>query len=288
MIDIHSHLLPGVDDGSRSMEMSVGVLRRFADEGVTVLVCTPHLTASEAASAPVERYRAILAELRAVAPPVPRLELGWEIMLDMPSTDLTDRALGLGGSKAVLVEFPHSGVPPGATEELARLSKSGIVPVLAHPERYWGAAAPLVREWRRVGAVMQVDVAGLLAGGSMGQLSIELLREGLVDCIASDNHGDGQSLAIARRWLEEAGAGDRADLLLALNPGRLLRNESLFPVAPFDPPAMSVGRTMFRHLRDLMRRSRRAGQEQSSTRAGQGPPLQPRSHNNEPAPTKTR
>ena len=68
MIDIHSHLLPGVDDGSKSVEMSLPVLERFAAEGVECLVLTPHLLASQAAHAPHERNVAIFEELLSVSP----------------------------------------------------------------------------------------------------------------------------------------------------------------------------------------------------------------------------
>ena len=107
MIDIHTHLLPGVDDGSPSVEVSVPVLERFRQDGVTVLVCTPHLRATDAARAPIERHRAILAELVKHAPPVPELVLGWEIMLDVPGADLRAPHLHLGDSSAALVEFPR-------------------------------------------------------------------------------------------------------------------------------------------------------------------------------------
>jgi protein-tyrosine phosphatase len=267
MIDIHSHLLPGVDDGSRSIEASVEVLTRFASDGVDVLVCTPHLLASEAASAPVDSYREILESLRAAAPAVPRLELGWEIMLDIPGTDLSAPGLALAGSTAVLVEFTHAGVPPGATEELTRLRASGVVPVLAHPERYWGCTPESVAAWRRAGAVMQVDVVGLLAGGRMGALATELLQHGLVDCFASDNHADGQALAVARRWLEDLGAGAHAHLLTTVNPGRLLQNEPPLPVPPLVSPAPGVGRSMFRHLRALVRKRRAPARD--------APPVEP-------------
>ena len=104
MIDIHSHLLPGVDDGSPSIEVSVPVLERFGADGVHLLVCTPHLNASQAASAPDEEYLGILEDLRAAAPAVPALTLGWEIMLDAPGLDLTADELTLGDSRALLVE----------------------------------------------------------------------------------------------------------------------------------------------------------------------------------------
>ena len=105
MIDIHSHLLPGVDDGSKSVEQSLPVLERFAADGVKLLVLTPHLVASKAAKAPYERNQAIFEELRSVAPQSLELRLGWEIMLDEPNRDLRAPYLALGGSKAVLVEF---------------------------------------------------------------------------------------------------------------------------------------------------------------------------------------
>jgi protein-tyrosine phosphatase len=232
MIDIHSHLLPGVDDGSPSVEASLPVLERFAAAGVEVVVCTPHLNASEAADAPYERHLEILESLKARAPSTPRLTLGWEIMLDEPGADLRARHLGLGGSSAVLVEFPRRGVPAQAGQELARLRTSGIVPVVAHPERYWGCSVHQVQEWRRDGAVIQVDAVMLGHPSAMGLLATALLEEGLVDCIASDNHGDSRSLSYARDWLEARGAAEQARLLTHTNPARLLADQRPLPVTP--------------------------------------------------------
>jgi protein-tyrosine phosphatase len=232
MIDIHSHLLPGVDDGSPSVEASIPVLERFGAEGVEVLVCTPHLNASEAESAPYERHVEILESLQARAPASPRLALGWEIMLDVPGVDLRARHLGLAGSTAVLVEFPRRGVPASAGRELSRLRASGVVPVLAHPERYWGCTVDQVREWKGNGAVIQVDAIMLGHPSDMGELAAEMLAEGLVDCIASDNHGDARTLAYARRWLEDREAPEQARLLTHTNAARLLADEPTLPVAP--------------------------------------------------------
>ncbi len=234
MIDIHSHLLPGVDDGSPSVEASLPVLERFAAQGLEVLVLTPHLNASEVADAPYERHVEILESLQARAPATPRLALGWEIMLDEPSADLRARHLGLGGSSAVLVEFPRRGVPAQAGREIARLRASGIVPVIAHPERYWGCSVDKVREWKRDGAVIQMDAIMLGHPSAMGELAIAMLEEGLVDCIASDNHGDARSLAYARDWLEERGATEQARMLTYTNSARLLADQAPLPVAPIE------------------------------------------------------
>ena len=247
MIDIHSHLLPGVDDGSRSIETSVSVLERFATHGVEVVVCTPHLDASEAHRAPYERHREILATLVAAAPAAPRLELGWEIMLDLPGVDLSSPTLSLGSSNAVLVEFPRTAIPPRAADELGRLRASGVVPVLAHPERYWGCTLDHIRRWRDVGAVIQLDAAGLLGSESMARLAREMLEHGLADCVASDNHGDGRSQLAAKLWLEELGATEQASVLTRANPGRLLTGDPMLPVAP-----VRLRRGMLGRLRELM------------------------------------
>jgi protein-tyrosine phosphatase len=248
VIDIHTHLLPGVDDGSPAIDVSVEVLRRFESDGLEVVVCTPHLRASRAAAAADERYEAIFRALQSAAPERPALRRGWEIMLDVPGADLTHPGLALGGSSAVLVEFPRAGVPVGGREELARLRDSGIVPVLAHPERYLGCTPEAVAAWRRAGTVIQIDATALLAGGRMGEMALTLLESGLADCLASDNHGDARSLAAVTQWMAEQGAAEHAALLTDVNPGRLLDNLPMLPV----PPAR-LRRGLLGRLRDILR-----------------------------------
>jgi protein-tyrosine phosphatase len=247
MIDVHTHLLPGVDDGSPSIEVSLPVLRHFAAQGVEIVVCTPHLDASRARHAPYDTHVAILEQLRSRAPALPELRLGWEIMLDVPNVDLRDPRFGLGGSTAVLVEFPRTALPPNAGAELYRLRMSGVVPVLAHPERYWGCTPEQVDEWRRMGAVIQMDAAGLSPGSRSARLAAELIEAGLVDLLASDTHGDARSLGPARQWLIEIGAEEQMKLLTRENAGRLLRNEPVLPVPGIDRP-----RGMFERLRELL------------------------------------
>ncbi|HET7186613.1 MAG TPA: CpsB/CapC family capsule biosynthesis tyrosine phosphatase [Gemmatimonadaceae bacterium] len=246
MIDIHSHLLPGVDDGSRSIAMSVPVLERFAADGVECIVLTPHLLASKAKTAPYERHVEILAGLQAAVSRAPELRLGWEIMLDEPNADLRAPHLGLGGSRAVLVEFPRTSVPARAAGELFRIRSHGSVPVLAHPERYWGCTVEKVAEWRAAGAAIQMDTAGLIGKGSIATISRALLEAGVVDLFASDNHGDSRSLATARAWLLEVATPEHAELLTSTNARRLLAGEALVPVPP-----LPARRGIFGRLREL-------------------------------------
>ncbi len=246
MIDVHSHQLPGVDDGSRTLEQSVGVLERFADQGVECVVLTPHLDVSKSADAPYERHLELLAALRRRAPAAVELRLGWEIMLDEPNRDLRARRLSLGESNAVLVEFPLSGVPEQGGDELARIRSSGVVPVLAHPERYWGCTAAKVYRWRQAGAVIQMDTAGLVGKGRIAKISRQLLELGLVDLLASDNHGDTRTLATARDWLFEVSTPEHAVLLTRTNARRLLDGATMLPVPPL--PAETGVFARFREL----------------------------------------
>jgi protein-tyrosine phosphatase len=248
VIDLHTHLLPGVDDGASSVEEALTVLERFAADGVTVVVCTPHLDVSRAADAPVAEHARLRAELQARAPRGLRIAAGWEIQLDVPNGDLTSSALHLGESNAALVEFAGMTVPPHAARELYRIRMSGVVPVLAHPERYQGATVARVEEWRGAGAVTQLDAAMVFGRAPMCRMARALLRQGLVDCIASDNHADLRSLASARRWLEEVGAAEQALLLTETNPARLLANEGVLPVDPI--PEVEEG--MLAKLRGLL------------------------------------
>lgn len=247
MIDIHTHLLPGVDDGSRSREESLPVLQAFRAAGVRTVVCTPHLSASRAAAAPFEHHAALLDDLRSHAPAGIALEPGWEIMLDMPGADLTDRRLGLAGSTALLVEFQHMNLPPNAEAELFRIRVSGRVPVVAHPERYLGCTVDMVREWKRAGAVIQMDVTAIFGRRRMSELTRGLLAEGLCDVFASDTHVDKRSLAPVRQWLLEVATREHAALLTETNAARLLANEE-----PLAVPPLNTDRGVVARLRDLL------------------------------------
>jgi protein-tyrosine phosphatase len=222
VIDIHSHVLPGLDDGSRSLEQSVAVLQRMAREGVEGLVLTPHLKASEinADGEPaIARRDLALAALTPHCPASLTLYAGFEIMLDEPLTPLAlgDRRLSLAGSRYYLVEFPVAIVGDLATRALRDIARAGLVPVLAHPERYDACDPATVREWRDAGARMQVDARTLTRPTTRGHRARVLVERGLADVLAADNHGDGRSLGMAVEFLKQrAGGGRLADEALAL------------------------------------------------------------------------
>ncbi len=234
MIDLHSHLLPGVDDGSRSVEQSLGVLREMARHAITDVCLTPHLTATEANRGIPARHDEAWARLAEQAPVHPQLHRGAEVMLDRPldASVAHDRRATLGGTRYILVEFPRLVADSTVRRALQDTVAIGLVPVLAHPERYACCAPDLVREWRALGAVMQVDATTLLSSRSRGLRARALVEEGLADLAAADNHGDGRLLEAVYHVLNPRGGEVQADLLARENPGRILRDEATTPVPP--------------------------------------------------------
>jgi len=237
MIDTHCHLLPNIDDGSRSVAQSVAVLREFAAQGVTDVILTPHLDASTITGdgeAALERRERAFAPLRAHAPPAPRLSLGFEIMLDqpMPTLAIGDRRFSLAGSRYYLVEFPLGIVPQFATTVLRQMSRAGVIPVVAHPERYEACSEAAVSAWRTAGARIQLDATALTRPTTRGKRARALLAGGLADIVAADNHGDRRSVVTAVRYLEPHAPRDVIERLSAGNPGAIVRDGEMQPVEP--------------------------------------------------------
>jgi protein-tyrosine phosphatase len=242
MIDFHNHLVPGVDDGAADLDEARAALALFREQGVTEAVCTPHFSGA-ATRRPEELERALAAldagweALSGIAEAELPLHRGAEVMLDTPEPDLTDPRLRLAGTRFVLIEFPFMNVPPGAAEALFALKMAGWHPVLAHPERYANARDDLAdaAEWRRVGALLQVNGGSLLGryGPRAEKLAWGLLGAGAADYLSSDYHARGGCHAgPARDALEERGAAEQAALLTEENPRRLLRGEAPLPVPP--------------------------------------------------------
>ncbi|HSE28282.1 MAG TPA: CpsB/CapC family capsule biosynthesis tyrosine phosphatase [Gemmatimonadales bacterium] len=235
MIDLHTHLLPAVDDGSRSVAQSVAVLDRYAREGVTAVCLTPHLLASEAA-APPPAHDAAFEALRLAAPAVPALHRGAEVMLDrpLPAAAAERRTVTLAGSHHILVEFPRLVAYQTVANALHHVVQLGLVPLLAHPERYACCSPGAVEAWRRLGALMQVDATTLASGGGRGDRARQLVARGLADILAADNHGDRRGLLVARELLLEHGGEAQADLLLVANPAAILTDGIVEAVPPLE------------------------------------------------------
>jgi protein-tyrosine phosphatase len=247
VIDIHSHLIPGIDDGSRSMQQSLKILRTFADVGIDGVVLTPHVTATQMARDPdgaVALRDDAYDPLRRLGLASPRLYLGFEIMLDQPLSPMSigDKRFSLAGSRYYLVEFQYSVVPSHAQNVLVKMTQAGAVPVVAHPERYEACSPENVGSWRAAGARIQVDSTTLTKPSVRGHRARELLAGGLVDLIAADNHGNHRTLLRGVEYLESRGAAEAVRLLATVNPRAIVNNETMVPVPPIEVKEGMLGR----------------------------------------------
>jgi protein-tyrosine phosphatase len=235
VLDLHSHLLPAVDDGSRTVEQSVRVLERFALEGITTVCLTPHLLASQAVHGPPALHNRAFAALRAAAPAEVRLCRGAEVMLDRPleARVAADRSVTLNGSRYLLVEFPRLVAGQTVEHALALVVAIGLVPLLAHPERYRCCSPAAAGRWKALGALLQVDGPTLLSPRPRGDRARELVGAGLADVAAGDNHGDERSLRPTHDALTEQGGTLQADLLMIANPRAIVDDRPVAAVPRF-------------------------------------------------------
>lgn len=253
-IDLHSHLVPGVDDGSESVRESLDSLAVLADEGAEGVVTTPHLLVPRldghaGLQAELDRHRRGFARLVHAAEredDLPWIALGQEILA--PDAAAARRALalsglGLGHERYLLVEFGFA-LRGDPLEVIAAVLDAGRVPLVAHAERYFfdtvAAGLEAAHAWRDAGARLQVNsgsFGGYYAHSSplASELAWALVRDGLASVVASDHHGirrQGVSLDDAWSALVSRGGGAEAELLLAENPRRIRHGADLQPVPP--------------------------------------------------------
>jgi len=246
-IDLHNHLVPGVDDGAATVAEALDALRALYAEGVRTLVATPHLLlprlATDAAiGRELDTHRRAfdrLAEAVARTRDLPAIGLGQEIWA--PDAASMHRVaartdVGLGGSCTLLVEFgfelrgTHAEVIRAATAAGRRI-------VIAHPERYRYPAGlePLVvmERWREMGALLQVNVGSFTGHyedhrpGSEA-LAWAMAAEGLVDIIGTDHHGPrrtGVSPLEGYEALKARGELTLAERAMVERPSAVLRDE---------------------------------------------------------------
>jgi protein-tyrosine phosphatase len=240
-VDLHNHLVPGVDDGSASVDESLGCLGALFEEGVRTLVSTPHLllprlTTDAAVTRELDFHRRAFDELVAAAGDrgdLPALGLGQEIWA--PDAATLARAagrgdIGLAGSAALLVEFGFD--LQGEHTDVVRAARdAGRRIVIAHPERYryleGTVPLDLMRRWRELGALLQVNAGSFTGHYRSGpeQLAWQMVAEGLVDLVGSDHHGirrSGVSPLAAYEALIARGEPELAERAMSGTPSALL------------------------------------------------------------------
>ncbi len=245
MIDIHAHILPGVDDGSENMKMSLVMLSMCEDYGTKGIIATPH------ANIPGEfenylgpdllELMSALEEEKDLAGINVDIYRGMEIFAteDMPSLLEKGKLLTLNGTSYFLTEFAFGEDPDFCRKVLRECTAMGLKPIIAHPERYYFIQDDprTAYDWCISGYGLQINKGSVMgAFGKRVQDTADLLiSHGLAACVASDAHShierntrmDSTAGYLARTYGEEF-----ADLLLFKNPMRILEGKGLYGYEP--------------------------------------------------------
>lgn len=205
MYDIHTHILPGVDDGARSLEETENMLQQEWQQGVRHIIATPHYAAGDTQSP--EKLRLLLESVRETArkmDPEMTVDLGNELLHGPGMIESLQRgeALTLAGTRYVLVEFLPTERYSVIYQALRSYIMEGYLPVVAHVERY----ETLISHWnhmeetRRLGAYFQVNAGSLIGGFFQRRAAAcrRLVEEGMISLIGSDCHREDRRVPVMR------------------------------------------------------------------------------------------
>jgi len=247
MIDLHSHILPGIDDGAPDLDASLALAGAAVADGTRRMVATPHVSGDydydlDDIGRRTGEVNAALARQELPLAVLPGAEIALARLSGLSDDDL--RLLSLGGGGCVLVESPYSPSAPFLDEALFDLQIRGFTPVLGHPERspVFQGDLERVRELVARGVLCSIT-AGSLAGrfgAKPRRVSLELLSEGLVHSVDSDAHDTrgrppGLSAGFGAAEEELPGIGRQIDWYARDAPAAILAGEPL-PQAPEPPP----------------------------------------------------
>ena len=238
MIDLHCHVLPGIDDGPETIEGSLELARAAAAAGIDTLVATPHVSAHYPNDA--ETIARLVAELgaRLAVEGIPVTVLpGAEIAIThLPELDPDELSgLGLGGGPWLLLEPPFSPVAPGLHNALLELRRRGHRLVLAHPERSGALQRDheVLRSLADAGVLMSITAGSLTGrfGAEVRRQALALAHEGLLHNVTSDAHDTRNRAPGLREAIDQAGLGPLGEWLTSLVPAAVLAGEPI-PAAP--------------------------------------------------------
>jgi len=239
MIDLHNHIIPNLDDGSRSLEISLSMLQHAAGQGITDVVNTVHYQSPRMDGKRVEydlvkdKIDQLQAELKKQNILI-KLHMGAEVFYLPNLMELKDNPLlTFGHGKYMLVEFPFEQVPNGCREVFFQMKMAGVSPIIAHPERIKPIQEDIsfVRKFIRGGCIIQVDAGSLTGslGVSAKNASLEILRQDLCHIIGSDAHDNNRRNFLLADALEiaEEFLGEKAISLVTTNPQKVLKGEPI-------------------------------------------------------------
>ncbi len=235
MVDIHSHILPAVDDGAKSWEIAVDMCRMAAADGITHMVASPHANDEFRFDRPA--HEATLAQLRDKIDGVLDMSLGCDFHLSFDNIVALRRNPGefcIGNTNYLLVEFSDFGVSRQLFTTLEEFLDLGLLPIVTHPERnpMFQAKPELVVQMAEMGCVIQVTANSLTGFWGSGPRKIAewLLKKDVVHVLATDSHDLMRRTPIlskAREAVAALSGKEIADILVSRNPEKIVMGQSL-------------------------------------------------------------
>lgn len=243
MVDIHSHILPGVDDGPETLEDALAMVRMAAAAGTTDIVATPHADLQFRFQPELVHQK--IAELTDACGNIPRIHSGCDFHLhwDNIRDALENPArYTINHKRYLLVEFSELLIPKSTDEVFDRMLAAGITPVVTHPERngLLHRRIEQIAGWVTRGAFVQITGQSFLGrfGREAKSVSEELMKRRLVHFIASDAHDTRRRppvLTEARQYVAKHYGEERAERLFTANPGKTLTGDDLDPEPEMQP-----------------------------------------------------
>ena len=252
MIDIHCHLLPGIDDGAKSLQDTLEMSAIAAADGIRTIFCTPHIYPGLYENTGPDIHRRV-AQLQLILGDKGvdlNLSFGADVHLvpEIFEGLRTGRVPTLGGSRYLLLEPSHHVRPPRFTETVFEIIGAGYIPVITHPERLTWAEHHFsdFTELSRSGAWLQITGGALVGrfGARVKHLAERFVGDGWADVIASDGHTTGQRapvLAEARARAVQLVGEQEANRLVRNRPNAILKK--LDPKLVQRPPALCAPAT---------------------------------------------
>lgn len=245
MIDIHAHILPGIDDGAKDIFDTLEMAQLAVESGVQAIVATPHCNIPGMfnnffADEYIKIFEGAVRVLKDERIPL-ELYPGMEVFgtYDLPDLLVNKKIMPINQSRYVLIEFSFDEDPAFVSDVLRRVKDVGARPVVAHAERYEFVQdnPQLVYEWRKSGYQIQANKGSFLGrfGSTAEKTVYRLLRHNLITVVASDAHSPRRRTPYmwdAYERVEEFTSRKYAELLFKENPARICRNQLLMAQNP--------------------------------------------------------
>lgn len=240
MIDLHCHMLPGIDDGAQTLDESLELARLAVADGIKHTVCTPHINIGRfdnnitTIKSAFDKLEQALEEHN-----IPlKISMGAEVRISPEMMFLVEKEkipfLGTWeGKKVLLLEMPHSHIPPGSDKLVKWLMSRNILPMIAHPERNRDVQKnpSLLRPFVQMGCLFQLTASSLTGafGEASQTIARDLLKDGQVTVIATDAHNIKRRPPLLKEGLDaaiEVVGGQAAMKLVLDNPSAIIDNLS--------------------------------------------------------------